>query len=313
MLSPQAHRTIEEGKPLPQPHILHAIRKFFHKYRETNRYDNISLFALAQVMSYGMHRKFCWEETKNNQSIQFFKIDEAKILSQANFVHDSVMTFHDELYGVAKKNLTQSNQDDCDVLMCDLFDKLAAVVLIKSSINTFIHEKKRIKQLSEIVTSFEERKACLDMVYRYETSDQKQVFKALLDQYIINSNSRLIVRCHCISLMHGVSFKCDDLLRFFSCRSDQLQWRPWGSTSMADFLQSDPEPEVSEFRLSHSSASVTDLSLFKSENDIIVNDKQANTARAHSPSYDPVFDNNEWSYLSHQIETLRSQMTNTAA
>ncbi len=313
LLSLSTNKAIVEGYPLLQLHILHAIKKFLRQYKINNQYDNMSLFSLAQIMSYGMHRRICWKESRNNGSLQFYRIDEDETLKQAQFVFSAIKVFHDILYKNSANNFLRfKSYKNSDLLMCDLFDKLAAVVLIKSSINTATHESNRIKQLSEIVTSWEERKACLELVYRYETSDQKRVLSALLDLYITQSSSRFVVRCHCINLMQGVSFKCGDLLSFFSSRSDQSNLQLLRNTSMADFLQSDPELDIAEIKLNDSPSTTTATSLFKDSKSILKKD-HTQTTRSRSPSYDPVFDREEWRALAVMIETERSQILNAVA
>ena len=66
-------------------HIRAAISDFITRYKARGSYDDISLFSLAQLISYGLHRDCVWAPIVNQGSLQFSTIDADSVDNQVNF------------------------------------------------------------------------------------------------------------------------------------------------------------------------------------------------------------------------------------
>ena len=286
-------------------HIRAAISDFITRYKARGSYDDISLFSLAQLISYGLHRDCVWAPIINQGSLQFSIIDVDSVDNQVNFVYDSISAFHHKLYDNTVKNTRSDRIQKDDALMCDLFNKIVAVVLVKSYDNTTKHKLKRESQLRKYSRNNEVLNGCLDLVYRYETSDQKHTLKALLEKYKLSSETSFTVKCYCIHLIHGESLKCSEIMRFFSSRTEQSNVPSWGDMTLSDFMLADPVPFISTFHLRCSPVSVTDVSFFSSHSDNSDTHEKLSPLRSSSECSDPTFDDREWSAISREIEMMR--------
>ena len=288
-------------------YISKAITEFIKHYKKHCSYDEMVLFSLAQLLSYGLHRSDVWAPEKTGGALHFFKIDTDTINSQVNFVYAAISLFHETLYkDDAKKSASKSIQK-YDALMCDLLNKIVAVVLVKSYDNTSKHTRKRLAQLSQYVSDSSVLNGCLDLVYRYETSDQKHTLIALLQKYKALPGISFTVKCHCIRLIHGELLKCSDFMQFLSNRADRDNLPLWENLTLSNFIRENPVPEKAMFDLRCSPTSVSDVSFFSQVDD---RDEEDFKPKTSSACTDSDFDEKEWAVLSQEIERER-QMSPT--
>ena len=209
--------------------IVNHCNQLIATINQEYAYYPSTLFKIASLMAYGLHRPKVWNyELQPNGTGHFSvsTIEQVSISQQADLVFsglkDAHMMFcqHICLEGKSK----DLKEHSINILLKDLLNKIAAVIVQKEVYQSNRHERSTCEQLNQSGMNIEDpliREKILPLIYATEIDDQRCIFQSVLSRYnefLSGYNEKgkraQFIRSQSDFLLNHREITCWDLIKF---------------------------------------------------------------------------------------------------
>ena len=187
------------------------------------------LYKIASLIAYGMHRPKVWSFDPQSNGKGYFSvtsIDKNSIDKQADLVFAGLKIAH--MLICQNINLKGKSKDlkehSINMVLKDLMDKIAAVIVQKQIHQSGRHERSTCEQLTQADLNVEDpliREKTLALIYKTELDDQRYVFQSVLSKYntflsLYNEKGKRsqFVRSQTDFLLNHREITCRELINF---------------------------------------------------------------------------------------------------